>query len=64
MRRTPATAWARRFLAQPGTRKRRWPAEEIEAALASLRGYIDQIPPMYSAKKIGGKKLYELARRG
>ena len=47
-----------------GTRKRRWPAEEIEAALASLRGYVDQIPPMYSAKKIGGKKLYELARRG
>src|SRR3954466_9386154 len=38
--------------------------EELEAALASLRGYIDQVPPMYSAKKIGGKKLYELARRG
>src|SRR5712691_4832444 len=38
--------------------------EEIEAALASLRGEIEQIPPMYSAKKIAGKKLYELARRG
>ena len=38
--------------------------EEIEAALASLRGEIQQIPPMYSAKKIAGKKLYELARRG
>ena len=46
------------------SRKRKWPAEEIEAALASLRGEIDQVPPMYSAKKIGGKKLYELARRG
>ena len=41
-----------------------WTEEQIETALASLRGYIDQVPPMYSAKKIGGKKLYELARRG
>jgi tRNA pseudouridine55 synthase len=38
--------------------------EELEAALASLRGDIEQVPPMYSAKKIKGKKLYELARRG
>ena len=38
--------------------------EEIEGALASLRGEIEQTPPMYSAKKIAGKKLYELARRG
>src|ERR1700681_4810761 len=38
--------------------------EEIEAALASLRGEIEQVPPMYSAKKIAGRKLYELARRG
>ena len=38
--------------------------EEIETAIASLRGEIDQVPPMYSAKKIGGKKLYEHARRG
>ncbi|MEP6719101.1 MAG: tRNA pseudouridine(55) synthase TruB [bacterium] len=37
---------------------------EIEAALASLRGDIDQVPPMYSAKKQQGRKLYELARRG
>ena len=42
----------------------KWQPEEIEAALASLRGFIGQVPPMYSAKKIGGKKLYELARRG
>ncbi len=42
----------------------RWSEEEIEGALASLRGWIDQVPPMYSAKKIAGKKLYELARRG
>src|SRR5260370_17516046 len=37
---------------------------EVEAALACLRGEIDQVPPMYSAKKQGGRKLYELARRG
>lgn len=36
----------------------------LEAALASLRGAQEQIPPMYSAKKIAGRKLYELARRG
>jgi tRNA pseudouridine55 synthase len=41
-----------------------WSEEEIEKALESLRGEIDQIPPMYSAKKVEGKKLYELARRG
>lgn len=38
--------------------------DQIETAMASLRGEIEQIPPMYSAKKIGGRKLYELARRG
>src|SRR6185295_14894391 len=41
-----------------------WSREQIEAALESLRGEIDQIPPMYSAKKQGGRKLYEMARRG
>lgn len=41
-----------------------WSREEIEAALESLRGDIDQVPPMYSAKKQGGRKLYELARQG
>lgn len=38
--------------------------EEVEAAMFSLTGEIEQIPPMYSAKKIGGRKLYEHARRG
>src|SRR5215210_533827 len=41
-----------------------WSREQIETALESLRGNIEQVPPMYSAKKQGGKKLYELARRG
>jgi tRNA pseudouridine55 synthase len=38
--------------------------EHVEMAMASLRGEISQLPPMYSAKKIGGRKLYEHARRG
>ena len=37
---------------------------QIGHALASLRGEMDQVPPMYSAKKQGGRKLYELARKG
>ncbi len=48
----------------PSTEVRHWTEHEIEAALQSLRGDIDQVPPMYSAKKVDGKKLYELARRG
>ena len=32
--------------------------------LSSFRGQIEQVPPMYSAKKVEGKKLYELARKG
>src|SRR5690242_4621776 len=31
--------------------------EQVEAALSALRGEIEQVPPMYSAKKVGGKKL-------
>lgn len=38
--------------------------EQIERALAGFRGSIEQIPPMYSAIKVQGKKLYELARKG
>ena len=38
--------------------------EELEAVLPKFRGDIEQIPPMYSAIKINGKKLYELARKG
>lgn len=36
----------------------------IERALEALRGDIEQIPPMYSALKHQGKRLYELARQG
>ncbi len=38
--------------------------EAIENALKDFRGEIEQTPPMYSAKKVDGKKLYELARKG
>lgn len=39
-------------------------AGRIKDIFSSFRGRTRQVPPMYSAKKIGGKKLYELARKG
>lgn len=36
----------------------------VEAALAAFRGPRDQLPPMYSAVQIGGRRLYDLARKG
>ncbi len=38
--------------------------DKIKEVLANFRGEIEQMPPMYSAKKVAGKKLYELARKG
>lgn len=38
--------------------------EEVREAILSFIGSYDQVPPMYSAKKVNGKKLYELAREG
>lgn len=40
------------------------PIEDILACLEQFTGEIDQVPPMYSALKLNGKKLYELAREG
>ncbi len=37
---------------------------QLEDVLSRFRGEIDQIPPMYSAIKINGQKLYDLARKG
>ena len=37
---------------------------KIEAAVATFRGEIAQVPPMYSAIRMGGRRLYELARKG
>lgn len=39
-------------------------AEAIKEAIESFLGEIEQVPPMYSALKVNGKKLYELARAG
>ena len=38
--------------------------EEVRETVASFVGEQMQVPPMYSALKVGGKKLYELAREG
>lgn len=40
------------------------PRQEIEDALKKLTGEITQVPPMYSAVKVKGKRLYEYAREG
>lgn len=37
---------------------------DVEAALARFLGDLQQLPPMYSAIKVGGQKLYDLARKG
>jgi tRNA pseudouridine55 synthase len=41
-----------------------YPAERIEAVLARFTGEIAQVPPMYSALKHQGERLYKLAREG
>ena len=38
--------------------------EMLESVLSQFRGEIMQVPPMYSALKINGQKLYDLARKG
>ncbi len=38
--------------------------EQVEKVIPSLIGQQDQVPPMHSAIKVNGKKLYELARKG
>lgn len=38
--------------------------QTVQSVLRSLEGTIEQVPPMYSAVKVGGKKLYEYARAG
>ena len=38
--------------------------EAVREVVLSFEGEYDQIPPMFSALKVGGKKLYELARDG
>lgn len=38
--------------------------EQIEGAIGAFRGEIEQLPPMYSAVSVGGKRLYQYAREG
>ncbi|MCD8185716.1 MAG: tRNA pseudouridine(55) synthase TruB [Rikenellaceae bacterium] len=38
--------------------------EKVEKALAAMEGEQDQVPPVYSAKQIDGKRAYEYAREG
>jgi tRNA pseudouridine55 synthase len=38
--------------------------EELEEALKHFVGELEQVPPVFSAKKINGRKAYELARQG
>jgi len=38
--------------------------EDVKEAIKQFQGEISQVPPMFSAKKKNGKKLYELARKG
>ena len=38
--------------------------EDIEATIQSFVGTYDQMPPIFSAKKVGGRKAYDLARQG
>ncbi|MGN1097832.1 MAG: tRNA pseudouridine(55) synthase TruB [Clostridia bacterium] len=38
--------------------------EEIRSAISRFVGEIEQLPPMYSAISVGGRRLYELARKG
>lgn len=46
------------------TREALYGNDEIEAAVKSFMGKSQQLPPMYSAIKINGRKLYEMARDG
>lgn len=39
-------------------------ADDVKKALEEFKGVVTQIPPMYSAVSVGGKRLYELARQG
>lgn len=38
--------------------------QAVEAMLPTFTGVLDQVPPMYSAVQVGGRRLYDLARKG
>ena len=49
---------------QMATEQKSFTKEQIATGIEPLTGMIEQTPPMYSALKIKGKKLYQLAREG
>jgi tRNA pseudouridine55 synthase len=55
-------AWA--GVADAAEARRAVTAERVRTALAGLEGSYRQVPPPYSAKKVGGRRAYELARKG
>ena len=42
----------------------RFTKEQVEEALAGFTGTVEQLPPMYSAVRVNGQRLYDLARQG
>jgi tRNA pseudouridine55 synthase len=46
------------------TSERRPSLDEVEAVLGRFTGEIEQVPPIYSALKVGGRRAYDLARAG
>lgn len=56
-------AWGRLCRSLPETEKE-FSREDIEKAFAGFIGPMEQTIPSYSAKKVGGRKMYELARKG
>jgi len=48
----------------PVTDARNITSDKVIESFGRFRGHIKQIPPMYSAKRVGGVRLYEMARRG
>ncbi len=53
--------WGNEFIEHPAMHVTR---EALEAVIPRFTGRITQLPPMYSAVSVGGKRLYELAREG
>jgi tRNA pseudouridine55 synthase len=51
-------------LLEPSEHWRTLSADQVDAALQQQVGALVQLPPQYSAKKIGGQRAYEIARRG
>jgi tRNA pseudouridine55 synthase len=48
----------------PVTDARNITSDNVQEVFSHFRGRIKQVPPMYSAKKVGGVRLHEMARRG